>query len=158
MRPGPGVAEGVRRREADRRFMALARHIGASSKDRSTQVGCVIVSADGSVLSTGYHGFPRGVDETVETRHQRPEKYLWTEHAERNAIYNAAREGIRLKGGTLYLSWFPCTDCARALVQVGIETLVALRPDLNHATWGEHFRVATALLEEGGVRVIWHGE
>ena len=137
----------------DHRFLSLAQQIGSWSKDRSTRVGCVIVSPDRAVISSGYNEFPRGIDDEVPSRHERPEKYLWTEHAERNAIYNAAREGIRIRDCQLYLSWFPCADCARAIVQSGIATLVAIRPDLNHLSWGEHFRIATALLTEGGVQI-----
>jgi dCMP deaminase len=136
--------------------MALARHVGSWSKDRSTQVGCVIVSPERAVVSTGYNGFPRGINDAVESRHERPQKYLWTEHAERNAIYNAAREGIRLRGCTLYIPWFPCTDCARAIVQSGITSLVAIPPDLSHPTWGEHFRVAIEMLREGQVQIVWY--
>ena len=78
----------------DSRFMDLARHVGAWSKDRSRQVGCVVVGSDNSVRALGFNGFPRGLDDEKEQRHQRPAKYLWTEHAERNAIYSAARNGV----------------------------------------------------------------
>src|SRR2546421_12647437 len=69
----------------DGRFMELARHVGTWSKDRSRQVGCVVVGPDNSVRAIGFNGFPRGLDDENEHRHQRPAKYLWTEHAERNA-------------------------------------------------------------------------
>jgi len=137
----------------DLRFLRLAEHIGTWSKDRSTRVGCVIVGAHKEIRAIGYNGFPRGTDDDLDARHARPAKYKWTEHAERNAVYNAARAGISIDGCTMYLPWFPCMDCARAIVQSGIAKLVAYRPDLSHPTWGEDFRFAIALFEETGVKV-----
>jgi dCMP deaminase len=139
----------------DERFMNLARHVAEWSKDRSTRVGAVIVGPSNEVRSIGYNGFPRGVDDDVPARHERPEKYLWVEHAERNAIYNAARAGISVAGCKMYLPWFPCMDCARAIVQSGIETLVAIQPDVNDPKWGEDFRRAIDLLKEAGIVVKW---
>ena len=110
----------------DRLWIDLARRVAEESKDRSTKVGAVIISPeDKTVLSTGWNGFPRGVNDDENYRHERPEKYIWTEHAERNAIYNAARLGIKLKGSHMYVScYLPiCCDCARAIVQSGIESV-----------------------------------
>ena len=137
----------------DTRFMSLAQHIGAWSKDRSTKVGCVIVNEDQVVVSLGYNGFPRGINDDDEGRHLRPNKYAWTEHAERNAIYNAARAGIALRHCTMYCSWFPCTDCARAIVQVGITRLVAQLPHEGSSHWDEQLLQARILLEEAGVEL-----
>lgn len=137
----------------DRRFMDLAGFIGGWSKDRSRKVGCIIVAPDNSVRSIGFNGFPRGLNDENDDRHERPNKYLWTEHAERNAIYAAARNGIPLGGCRVYLPWFPCVDCARAIVQAGIVELVSLEPDVADAQWGEGFRVSLELLKEAGVRV-----
>ena len=137
----------------DLRFLRLAEHIGTWSKDRSTRVGCVIVGPHKEIRAIGYNGFPRGTDDDLDARHARPAKYKWTEHAERNAIYNSARAGISIDGCTMYLPWFPCMDCARAIVQSGIATLVAYRPDVSHPTWGEDFRLAITLFEETGVEV-----
>lgn len=139
----------------DTRFMNLARHISEWSKDRSTKVGAVIAGPDNEVRALGYNGFPRGIDDDAPQRHERPEKYLWVEHAERNAIYNASRVGIPLAGCTMYLPWFPCMDCARAIVQSGIQTLVALKPDLSDPKWGEDFKRALTLFEEAGLTVRW---
>ena len=137
----------------DRRFMHLARHVGNWSKDRSRKVGCVVVGPNNIVRAIGFNGFPRGLNDEADHRHQRPTKYLWTEHAERNAIYTAAREGISLAGSTMYLPWFPCVDCARAIVQAGIVELIAMKPDLADPEWGQGFSVSIELLEEAGVTV-----
>jgi dCMP deaminase len=142
--------------DADRQFMELARHIGTWSKDPQTKVGCVIVGPDGEIRSTGCNGFPRGVRDDVAERRAKPDKYRWTEHAERNAIYTAARTGIPLKGCQMYLPWFPCMDCTRAIVQVGLRELVALEPNLTDPVWGEDFRLAVALLAESDVCVRWY--
>ncbi len=87
--------------------------------------------------------------------HERPEKYFWVEHAERNAIYNAARAGIPIAGCKMYLPWFPCMDCARAIVQSGIEALVAMEPNVGDPKWGEDFKRAISLFKEAGVAVNW---
>jgi dCMP deaminase len=140
----------------DDRFMELARHVGGWSKDRSTKVGCIIVGQDRLIRAIGFNGFPRGIDDDIEDRHARPNKYDWTEHAERNAIYNAARIGISLNGCTMYLPWFPCVDCARAIVQAGLTELVALEPDIANAQWGRQFTVSLDLLKESSVALRWH--
>jgi dCMP deaminase len=132
----------------DSRFLDLAQHVGRWSKDRSRKVGSVIVGPHRDIRAIGYNGFPRGIDDETASRHQRPSKYLWTEHAERNAIFQAARIGIPLDGCTMFLTWFPCMACARALVQTGIARLVAVRPDTLDPKWGEEFESALALLKE----------
>jgi dCMP deaminase len=137
----------------DTKFLKLAMHIASWSKDQSSKVGAVIVGPDNEIRSTGYNGFPRGTRDGVPSRNSRPDKYLWTEHAERNAIYNAARAGIALDGCSMYLPWFPCVDCARAIVQTGIKMLVAAIPDWNHQQWGLHFKVAKELFDEVGTEL-----
>lgn len=139
-------------------FMSIARVVAKKSKDRSTKVGCVIVGPDNEVRSVGYNGFPRGVDDQNEDRHARPEKYFWTEHAERNAIYNAARIGTALSGCRLYLPWYPCMDCARAIVQSGLREIIAVKPDLNDPKWGGDFVRVGSLLSEAGVAIRFVGE
>lgn len=139
----------------DTRFMELARHIGEWSKDRSRKVGCVIVGPRNEIRSTGYNGFPRGAKDHLLDRHERPAKYKWTEHAERNAIYDAARIGTALEGCRMYLPWFPCMECARAIVQAGIAELIAIEPDLSDPQWGSDFADVPQLLKEGGVQVRW---
>ena len=99
----------------DRYFMGLAVQAATLSKDESTKLGCVIVGPDREIRATGYNSFPRGVNDDRPERQGRPLKYKWFEHAERNAIYNAARVGVSLKGCVLYCAWPPCTDCARGI-------------------------------------------
>lgn len=143
----------------DTRFMQLAQQIGEWSKDRSRRVGCVIVGPRNEIRTAGYNGFPRGAKDDIASRHERPMKYKWTEHAERNAIYNAACIGTALQGCRMYLPWFPCMDCARALVQVGIVELIALEPDVSDPQWGTDFMEVRHLLKEAGVHVrFWKSD
>jgi len=141
----------------DNRYMQLANHVGNWSKDRSRKVGCVIVGPMGDILAMGFNGFPRGLDDNIDERHARPAKYLWTEHAERNAIYNAGRIGVSLVGSRMYLPWFPCVDCARAIVQSGITELIAFSPDFEDVHWGEDFNISATLLKEAGTLVRFFG-
>jgi len=139
----------------DRRFFDLANYISKWSKDRSTQVGAVIVDKNKVVLSMGYNGFCRGIDDNIEKYHNRPEKYKWTEHAERNAIYNAARQGSSLIGCTIYTSLYPCMDCARGIVQSGIVKVVSSYPDFDHPTWGGDFKCSRSLFIQSDVKTFF---
>ena len=133
-------------------FMELAKHVSSLSKDESTKIGAAIVGPDKEIRSTGYNSFPRGVNDDEPNRQTRPMKYKWIEHAERNAIFNAARIGVSLKGCTLYCSmWMPCTDCARAIIQSGISEVVVETIDVVDDRWKEDFEVATQMFTESGV-------
>ncbi len=141
----------------DEYFMEMARFVATKSKDHSVKVGMVIVGPDHEVRSTGYNGFARGVNETIESRWERPAKYQWVEHAERNAIYNAARMGTPTNGCTAYLESPPCTDCGRAIIQAGIKEIVVTRnnPFKDRKDWEESIKFACDMLVEAGVSVIW---
>jgi len=142
----------------DKRFMNLVDLVATWSKDTSTQVGAVIVDNENTILSVGYNGFPRGVDDSIEERFERPQKYMYTEHAERNAIYNAVRDGLQLKGAKIYIPWCSCSDCARAIIQSGIKTVVMREPDYDVPKWGEHFKIAIEMYNESGVKVIYYND
>lgn len=125
------------------------------SKDDSTRVGALILGRDSyEVRSCGYNGMPRGCDDSNPARLVRPEKYLWFEHAERNAIYNAARVGTALAGGILVSTFFPCQDCARAAVQSGLSGVLTVEPRGEAKDrWGESFARSMELLSECGLAV-----
>jgi dCMP deaminase len=133
--------------------MAVAQLIATWSKDRGRKVGAVIVGPDNEIRSTGYNGIPRGVNDDLEERHdvENGEKYLWVSHAERNAIYNAALLGVSTKECTLYVPWYPCLDCAKAIVQTGIAHLVCFEPDFKDKNWGHEFEKSRIILAEGQV-------
>lgn len=145
----------IDRNELNEHFMARAHKSAIPSKDRSLKVGCVITTENYRFLVNGYNGFPSGLDDTIEARHQRPEKYIWTEHAERNAIYNAARNGIRIEYCRAYVNWHPCVECARALIQVGMIELITYRPDFDHERFGASFVKAAEMLTACGIPVTF---
>ena len=103
----------------------------------------------------GITGFPRGVSSEIEDRHspKEGEKYYWFEHAERNAIYNAARAGIGTAGCRLYVSLFPCSDCARGIIQSGIVQVNAFRRPKVDANFDHSFDVALTMLEEAQIEL-----
>lgn len=138
----------------DLRFLELAEAISKWSKDRSTGVGAVIVDDIRNVRGMGYNGFPRNIDDDAEERHVRPTKYFWVEHAERNAIYAAARSGSRVEGCIMYCNHSPCADCARAIIQSGIKTVV-YPAGCDGPTGGlsETFIVSAEMLKEAGIEV-----
>lgn len=131
--------------------MDVAQLIASWSKDRSRKTGAVIVDSRNRVVGLGWNGFPRGIDDAREDRHKRPAKYQWTEHAERNAIYDAASGGDSTLGCRMYLPWYPCADCARAIIQSGIAAIVCAEPDWSDPKWGADFHVVEEMLLEAGV-------
>ena len=110
----------------DEYFMGVAMLSGMRSKDPNSQVGACIVSQDNKILSMGYNGFPMGCsdDEFPWSREgdELHTKYLYVTHSELNAILNY--RGGSLEGSKLYVSLFPCNECAKAIIQAGIKTIV----------------------------------
>lgn len=111
----------------DEYFMGVAKLAAFRSKDPNTQVGCCIVSEDHKILSIGYNGFPRGCSDDRfpwgrEGSNPRMTKYPYVTHSELNAILNF--RGGSLEGSTLYVTLFPCNECAKAIIQSGISRLV----------------------------------
>ena len=110
----------------DEYFMGVSLLSGMRSKDPNTQVGACIVSEDNKILSMGYNGFPIGCsdeefpwDREGDMIHS---KYAYVTHSELNAILNY--RGGSLKGAKLYVSLFPCNECAKAIIQSGIKTVI----------------------------------
>lgn len=134
----------------DERHISLSKEVGSWSKDKSTKVGAAIVGVDNEIVSVGYNGFPRKVNDEIMQRHIRPDKYKWTEHAERNAIYNFARRF--LKGCKIFLPWIPCSDCARAIIQCGIAEIITDNINIPER-WKEDFKVSLIMLNEAGVKI-----
>ena len=142
------------------KYLMIASAIATLSKDPSTKVGAVILGPDGEGGPWGYNGAPRGCtadeDERITTR---PEKYLWIEHAERNALYTAARTGFRTIGGTMIVTHMPCMDCARGIVQAGIVKVICpVMSDEMYMRWKEQVDCAEHLFFECGVDLILTGD
>ncbi|MDD9935001.1 MAG: dCMP deaminase family protein [Myxococcales bacterium] len=135
----------------DKRFVALADHIARWSKDPSTQVGCVVVGPDREIRSTGFNGFPRGIEDTAERLDDRDQKYPLVCHAEENAIMHAARIGVALKGCIAYVTWPPCTRCARSLIQAGVREVIYPDGLEIPERWQEDFHLSSVMFAEAGV-------
>lgn len=135
----------------DEYFMAVAKLAGMRSKDPNTQVGACIVSEDNKILSMGYNGFPKGCSddefpwaregETLET------KYVYTVHSELNAILNY--RGGSLEGAKIYVSLFPCNECAKAIIQSGIKTIIY---DCDKYSGTDPVIASRKMLDAAGVR------
>ncbi len=92
-------------------YLNMLTDVAAKSKDEATKVGVIVVGPDNEIRSTGFNSFPRGINDNVPERQTRPTKYLYIEHGERNAIYNAARVGVPLKGCRIYGILSMCGLC-----------------------------------------------
>lgn len=138
---------------------AAPRMLGSPSTDPTSYVQTEIPCFD-SVESANF--FPTGVKESKE-RWERPLKYSYVEHAERNAIYLAASQGFKTEGATMYCAWASCADCARGIIQSKIKKLVTHhnpyadtrfgQPVSN--VWKDSIKVALGMLEEAGVEIEW---
>lgn len=128
--------------------IAAARH----SPNQVRRVGAVLAPLDAGRPLLACNTFPDGVANT-DQRHLGDGRLVWMEHAERNVIFAAARAGRCTAGASLASSYFPCTDCARAIIQAGIRHLVSLPPDLNDPVWGASFGPALTMLQEAGVQL-----
>jgi len=132
-----------------KRFLDMAAVVAEWSKDPSTKVGAVAVAPDSrAVLSTGYNGLPRGVED-LPCRMERPGKYLWTAHAEENLVAHAARATLR--GATVYVTHLCCANCTRMLINAGIKKIVC-GPGLTNMDY-EHFAVARQMMKEAGIEL-----
>lgn len=141
-------------------FRNIAHQVKLKSKDKYTQIGAVIVGADNEIVSTGYNSFPRGINDANDERQERPEKYYWFEHAERNAIYNAARIGVSTKGTTMYLTCgIPCADCARGIINSGIVCIFCERGEgAKGPKWEESAERSWQMFDEAGVNVQFYDD
>lgn len=142
-------------------YMSLVYMIATQSKDESSKLGAVIIGPDGEIRSTGYNGLPRGSQDDCPDRQQAPEKYFWFEHAERNAIYNAARMGTSLKDCVMYTQGTPCADCARAIIQAGIKKVIVHKQwnEQSSEKWADSAKRSKTLFKECLVTLEeWSGE
>ena len=138
--------------------MELAFLVASWSKDPSTKTGAVIVGPEIEIRATGYNGPVRGVDDSVKERLERPTKYDFFEHAERNALFNACLTGISVKGCVMYATHAPCVDCARAIIQSGIKTVVTNKILIDETTpkntWRDKLCVSQEMFKEAGIEYI----
>lgn len=107
-------------------FMALALLSAQRSKDPNTKVGACIVTPENKIVGIGYNGMPIGCDDSVmpwerSAESQLDTKYPYVCYAELNAILNSIKD---IKGCTLYVTLYPCNECAKAIIQSGIKKIV----------------------------------
>lgn len=143
----------------DEYFLKIAESVKLKSKDQRTQIGAVIVGKNNEIVSTGYNSFPRGINDNVEERQVRPEKYFWMVHGELNAILNAARIGVSTNRCKLYLTCgIPCSNCGRAIINAGITEVYCKMEDTtkNREKWDEESSKTKQMFEEAGVEIFFY--
>jgi dCMP deaminase len=137
------------------RILKMAKDIASWSKDESTKVGAVITTTKGGPVSWGFNGMPMGVDDSVAERHERPYKYKWMAHAERNAMDLASKTD--LSDCVMFVTFSPCSGCAQSIIQRGIKTIVvdeAFIAEKMPERWQEDMLVAQEMLLEAGVKIL----
>ncbi len=141
----------------DLRFLRIAEEVRLWSKDPGTKVGCVLVN-ERRILSTGYNGFPATISDDLERYIDRDFKLSITVHAEANAILNAAKNGTKVEGSTLYVTFPPCSQCASAVIQAGVAKVVCPDPASAPERWRSNFIAANNLFYEAGVQVLYYSD
>jgi len=132
-------------------MMEAALRASAASPNRVRKVGAVLATKDGTEIAA-CNTFPAGVRD-LEERHAGDGRFVWMEHAERHAIFEAARRGIATAGAHITSTFFPCIDCARAIVEAGIVCLDVPPPAFDDPVWGSSFERSEIILREGGVSI-----
>lgn len=138
-------------------LLRIAYRLSAESPDPSTQNAAFLVDEHSiPIMRSGVvNEFPLGVHYSPD-RWERPIKYSYVEHAERNCLFKAASDGLGTSGLTMVCPWAACDDCARAIIQCGISCLIrnASEPGVTHARWGTSIAIADIMLQEAGVDII----
>lgn len=137
----------------NKRFMELADLVATWSKDPSTKVGCVLVNEDRHVISTGFNGFPRGVQDHTYRYTNRDVKYLMVQHAEMNAVTQAVAP---TKGSTAYVTHHPCATCMGLLINAGVKVIYTRKPAEGLAErFKTSFQVAQVMADEARVALLF---
>jgi dCMP deaminase len=134
-----------------RRYLDLAKNISTWSKDPSKKIGAIAIGSKGQVLSQGFNGFARGIQDTPDRLNNRTEKYKYVVHGEMNCIYNACHNGISLDGAVLYVYGLPvCSECAKGVIQVGIKKVI-MQYDDARPQWEESYKITQQMFTEAGI-------
>ena len=141
--------------EKAKKFMAIAREVAQLSKDPSTKVGAVAINDTGAILSVGYNGFPRGVNDDPDRYANREIKLALISHAEQNLVAQAAYVGVSLFGCTVVIyGMHPCSSCAKSLIQAGIKRIIT-QPPRENSYWTEDAKWSKILFDETSVDIIY---
>ena len=134
----------------DLRFIEMAALVASWSKDPSTKVGAVITNDKNHVISLGFNGFPRGVEDRLDV--SRETKLARTIHAEPNAILHAKQD---LAGCSIYVTRPPCSNCAALIIQSGISRVVYEAPDPDFLVrWKDSISESIQMFEEARITVV----
>jgi dCMP deaminase len=142
-------------------FMTMVYLVASRSKDNRTHIGAVIVGPNNEVRSTGYNSFPRGINDDILQRQEKPGKYDWFAHAEVNAIYNAAMVGTPMKGCRIYTNGIPCTSCAFGIINSGISEVIVDKfwDDSNYDVWLKKAEITRKMFNEANICLrFWEGD
>jgi len=136
----------------DKRFIRVAKEVSTWSKDPSKKIGCITVK-DRRIISTGFNGFPAGIEDLPDRLNNRDLKYKYVVHAEMNCIYNASHHGASLEGSTMYIYGLPvCSECAKGIIQAGVKRVVYETDEKEIPTrWLESNMLTQELFIEAGV-------
>lgn len=140
-------------------FLGIAEQVKLKSKDESTQIGAVIVGKDKEILSTGYNSFPRGLDDNLSERQERPEKYYFMVHAEANAIVNAAKNGISINGSKIFLTCgIPCSECTKLIINSGIKEIICknVDNDVKGDIWAKSKEKSIEMIKECNIKLSFY--
>ena len=136
------------------RHLELAQFISTWSKDPSTKVGAVLFREDGSIISMGYNGFPRGVKDDPKLMSDRGIRLKMTLHAEVNAILAAGRNGTNLSWAQLAVTRHPCSQCAAQLSQAGIKYVRYISDPDFEERWADDITIARNIFRQTGVKLV----
>jgi len=136
-------------------LMKTAYKEAQKSTNPSTQNAAVLVNDSGEIILSRTNSFPDGLAETEERQTDKSLRYKYSVHAERNVIFAAAKLGIKTEGLTMICPWATCTDCAQAIIQAGIKTLITHKQALDRSGhWQEDIEMAFDMLDEAGIEII----
>lgn len=137
------------------KYLKLASQMADTlSHDKHKKVGCIALDPQTlAIRACGFNVFPTGI-KTSEDRLHRHVKKDFILHAELDCICYACRQGLSLDKCVVVVSLYPCSACARALIQAGISCVISPPPDFDHPRWGREFTVAQSLFQEAMVKVL----
>jgi len=110
------------------------------------------------MIATGYNGFPERISDSLDRYANRDFKLAAVVHAEKNALFNAAKNGSTTEDSTAYVTFHPCSQCAAALIQAGVARVICPDPHTAPERWRDNFLLANDLLYEAGLTVIYYQE
>lgn len=138
------------------RWMRIALQEALKSDDQSTKNGAIIIVDGGDVGARGHNHFIPGFGHLPE-HHERPFKYSVIEHAERDVVYNAAKQGVKTEGGILVANWVACPDCARAIVLSGIKEVITHERCMERTPerWYDEVALGIKMMRDNGILLYY---